>query len=115
MANKHRAKGTAGEKEVVKELLEYFKEYLVEDDVRFQGSGNGEDILLSGIARKIMPMNIEVKRRKTFTMCRYMEQAVEHGKHRPCVMFREDGRGKKWLATIELDYLLELLKHNYES
>ena len=70
------------------------------------GAG-GEDIMLSPAARKVLPYNIEVKRKKAIAICRFLEQADSHGKHNPLSFFRED-RGK-WYVAMEADHFLALL------
>jgi len=101
-------KGAAGQKQVQKIILEQFPE-LEADDCRSNPMGNGgEDILLSPQARKLMPWNIEVKRKKKFSAARYMEQADGHGKHESVVFFREDHG--PWYSIVTTEYLFKLLK-----
>ncbi len=71
------------------------------------GSG-GEDLLLSPAARKVLPIQIEVKRKKAVGAARYMEQAAEHGNHQPVAFFRED-RGP-WYAICDADMLLRFFR-----
>ena len=107
-ARSNKQKGRLGQQEIQKLILKHFSE-LEADDCRSNPMGaSGEDILLSPAARKLMPWNIEVKRKKAFAAARFMEQAGCHGHHQPVAFFRED-RGP-WYAIIDADYLFELLK-----
>ena len=104
----NKAKGRLGQQEIQKLILTLFPE-LEEDDVRSTSMGaSGEDLLLSPAARKLMPWNIEVKRKKAIAAARFMEQAGEHGHHKPVAFFRED-RGP-WYACVDAKYLLELVR-----
>ena len=70
-----KAKGREGQKEIQRLLLLFFPE-LEPDDCRSNPMGSdGEDILLSPAARKILPWNIEVKRKHKVGAARYLEQA----------------------------------------
>ena len=101
-------KGRTGQKEVQALILEAFPE-LEPDDCRSNPMGSdGEDILLSPAARKLMPWNIEVKRKKQVGAARFMEQANCHGNYKPVAFFRED-RGP-WYSIVESNYLFELMQ-----
>ena len=103
-----KAKGANGQKEMRDLLLSAFPE-LELDDVRSTSMGApGEDLLLSPAARRLIPFNIEVKRRKRIAFCRWMDQAVTHGTHKPVCFFREDN--KEWFACIKARDLLDLLR-----
>lgn len=70
-----KSKGREGQKDVVKKLLKTFTE-LTEDDIRSCPMGSqGEDVLLSSAARRLIPWNIEVKRGKAFNLIKAMKQA----------------------------------------
>jgi len=105
-----KAKGRLGQQEVVKILLKAFKE-LSEDDIRSTPMGSqGEDIMLSSAARKLLPWDIEVKRGKAFNLVNACKQSKARGsKYNPVAIGRYD-RDKTWFATIELNYLLDLIK-----
>ena len=104
----NKAKGRLGQQEIRDLILEIFPE-LEPDDCRSTPMGAlGEDILLSPKARKLLPWNIEIKRKKRISVCRFMEQAGYHGKYIPVSFFRED-RGK-WYSCVETTYLLELVR-----
>jgi len=104
-----KAKGRLGQQEIRDRLLKAFPE-LHPDDIKSQIMGvNGEDIVLSPRAREVLPVSIEVKRRKDFKgMYDFMKQAVQDGKYEPIVFLRGDRQ--EWLALCKADYLVELLK-----
>jgi hypothetical protein len=108
-ASSAKAKGRLGQQEIRDRLLKAFPE-LHPDDVRSQIMGvNGEDIVLSPRAREVLPVSIEVKRRKSFkTLYDFVEQAVQDGKYEPIVFLRGDRQ--EWLAVCKADYFMELLK-----
>lgn len=107
-AASNKAKGRNGQKEVQQLILKHFPE-LEHDDCRSNPMGSdGEDILMSPACRRLLPWNIEVKRKKKIGCVRYMEQAGEHGGHEPVAIFRED-RGE-WYACITADYLFKLVR-----
>lgn len=107
-ARSNKSKGRLGQQEVRDLILKHFPE-LEPDDARSNPMGApGEDLLLSPAARKILPWNIEVKRKQKIGAARFMEQAALHGKHEPVAFFRED-RGE-WFAVISAEYLFELMQ-----
>lgn len=116
MSNKTRAakgKGRLGQNEI-RDMLLADSFTLEPDDIRSTTMGDsGEDILLSPAAREAFPWNIEVKRRKKFSMSTYMKQAIGHGDYEPVLFFRED-RGE-WYACIKAEYLLKLNKGKYND
>jgi hypothetical protein len=70
----------------------------------------GEDIQLSPAARKLLPIQIEVKNKATSQIHTYYEQAKSHGKWEPVVVVHRD-RGI-YLASVSLDFFLKLLRNN---
>lgn len=101
-------KGRLGQQEVQQLILKHFPE-LESDDCRSNPMGSdGEDILMSPACRKLLPWNIEVKRKKKIGAVRFMEQAGGHGGKEPVAIFRED-RGE-WYACITAEYLFKLIK-----
>src|SRR5262245_26093700 len=97
IARNNRKRGQDGQREVVQMILSFFPQ-LTEDDVRSVSRGaSGEDILVSALARRLLRgSQIEVKRRKSHSVCRFMEQAQGHGGYNPLLFIREDGKGKEW-------------------
>ncbi len=99
-----KAKGRKGQQEIRDKLLTLYP-MLEPDDIKSTSMGaSGEDLMLSPAARRIMPWSVEVKRRKTMAIARYMEQADGQNEHEPIVFMRED-RGK-WLVCVDADYFL---------
>lgn len=109
-----KAKGRTGQNEIVKLLKEAFPQ-LREGDIlgRTMGDG-GEDIILSPAAKDLIPLAIEVKRRKSGlkTIYDWVDQASAHVKttEMPVVFCRTDRN--KWLAIVPADDYIELLKEN---
>lgn len=103
-------KGRLGQQEIRDKILETFPE-LDPDDVKSTTMGDGgEDIQLSPAARKLMPITIEVKRRKSGMKTQYdwIEQAKHHAKGEPVVFFRADR--KDWITMISVEHYMELLR-----
>ena len=110
MSKSAKQKGRLGQNEIRDKLLETFPE-LEPDDIKGCVMGDtGEDIQLSPAARKMLPLSIEVKRRKTGlqTAYNYMEQASSHSKGEPVVCYRADR--KPWLVMVGLDHYAQLLR-----
>jgi hypothetical protein len=103
-----KAKGRLGQQEVRDAILKLFSN-LEADDVRSTAMGqNGEDIQLSPKARKLLPLSIEVKRRKNLqTVYDWMDQARQ-GQYDPVVFFRGDR--KEWLVMVPMNDYLNLIK-----
>lgn len=109
-AKSSKAKGRTGQQEIRNKILETF-EGLQEGDVLSTTMGeSGEDIKLSPVARKLLPISIEVKRRKNGMKAQYewIEQARSHQPYPPVVFFRADR--KPWLVIVELEHYMELVK-----
>lgn len=112
MSRKSKNKGRLGQNEVRDKILEHFPE-LDPKDVKTAIMGEtGVDIHFSPAAYKKLPLSVEVKRRKTGGQAFYnwKEQAESQGKGEPVVFFRQDRQG--WLAVMDLDYFLSVLKGN---
>ena len=106
-----KAKGRGGQNEIRDKLLDIFPEF-EPDDIKSTTMGDtGEDIQLSPAARRVLPISIEVKRRKgeLKTVYGYMEQAARHGKGEHVVFFRSDR--KPWVVMVGLDHYMELLRN----
>jgi hypothetical protein len=105
-----KAKGRIGQQEIRDKILETFPE-LEPDDVKSTTMGDtGEDIQLSPAARKLIPLAVEVKRRKSGMKMQYdwLDQAKRHGKGEPALFFRADRRD--WIVMIRVDHYMELLR-----
>ena len=87
-------------------------------DVRSVAMGSqGEDIMLSPAARKIMPITVETKARRGIAVGRWYEQAEEHAiavkaEVSPVVVMKEDR--KEPLVLISLDFFVALLQDRYD-
>lgn len=106
-----KAKGRVGQQQIRDKILETFPE-LEPDDVKSTTMGDGgEDIQLSPAARKLLPLSIEVKRRKSGMKTQYdwFDQAKRHGKGEPVLFFRADR--KDWLVVVGLKHYMELLRN----
>ena len=105
-----KAKGRLGQQEVRDRLLQNFPD-LHPDDIKSTVMGDtGADIQLSPAARKMIPLSIEVKRRKggLKTVYAYMEQASKHGKGEPVVFFRADRQ--PWIVITGVEHYMDLIK-----
>ena len=110
MTKSAKAKGRIGQQEVRDKLLETFP-ILHPDDIKSTVMGDsGEDIQLSPAARKIIPLSIEVKRRKNDlrTVYSYIAQASSHNGGEPVVFYRSDR--KPWVVMIGIEHYMSLLK-----
>lgn len=103
-------KGRTGQQEIRDKLYETFPE-LEPGDIKsaIMGEG-GADIQLSPAAFKLIPLSIEVKRRKTGMKTQYdwMTQARSHTTGDPVVFFRADR--SEWLVITPIEHYLDLLR-----
>ena len=104
-----KAKGRRLQNEVRALLEESFPE-LEDGDIRTAIMGsNGEDIILSPAARKLIPYSIECKNQEALNIWSALKQAEENSDvWAPMVIFKRN-RSKTY-AVLEIDKLLELLK-----
>jgi len=81
---------------------------VVAEDVKSTTMGEGgEDVQLSPLARRLLPISIECKSHKAFAVYKPYEQAEKaSGKSQPVLIIKGDH--KKPLAIIDLDYYFEL-------
>jgi hypothetical protein len=81
---------------------------VVEDDVKSTGMGQGgEDVQLSPLARKYLPVSIECKKYAKFAIYGPYEQAEKaSGTYEPLLVIQGDR--KIPLAIVSLDYYLSL-------
>ena len=110
MTKNGKAKGRLGQQEIRNKILETFPSFHP-DDIKSTVMGDtGEDIQLSPAARKVLPLSIEVKRRKDGlkTVYSYVEQASKHGEGEPIVFFRADR--KPWVVIVGLEHYMDLIK-----
>lgn len=105
-------KGRLGQQEIRDAILAKFPE-LEPDDVKSTTMGDsGEDIQLSPAARRLLPITIEVKRRKSGMKIAYdfIAQAKAHKKGEPVVCFRADRQ--EWIVMVGLDHYLDLIRRS---
>ncbi len=107
-------KGYSFQKQIASELLELFPELKPEEIVSAPSSIAGEDIMLSENARKkLSNTNFELKRQETASIWAWLEQAEAESrklKTNPILIFKRNH--SKAYATIEFDFLKELLYNN---
>jgi|TARA_X000001382_G_scaffold44617_1_gene30154 hypothetical protein len=83
---------------------------LEEDDVKSTSMGaGGEDIQLSPAARKLMPITVECKNKKSFAVYKDYEQSVSHSKKFEPVLVIKGDR-KKPLAVVDATHYFRLLR-----
>lgn len=105
-----KSKGRRGQQLVRDALLKAFTT-LEPDDVKSTGMGQqGEDILLSPAARKLIPYNIECKSKAKSQIHTYYEQAKQHGDHEPLVVVKKDRSIP--LAIVSLDHFIKLISND---
>lgn len=106
----NKQKGRLGQQDVRDMLLEVFSE-LEAGDIKSTTMGEtGSDIQLSPQAKKLLPISVEVKRRKNLaTVYNWMNQADRKDGTEPVVFFRGDR--KPWLVFMNADYYMELLTY----
>ncbi len=76
------------------------------------GNG-GEDVQLSAAARKLFPYQVECKNKREVAVCGWYEQAMQHGKHEPLLVVKED-YGKP-LVVIDAEHFFKLIKRLNEG
>jgi len=84
------------------------------DDIKSQTMGmGGEDIVLSPIAKKLIPYSFECKNTEKLNIWGALEQCEDNCEDRqPVVVFKRN-RSKTY-AVIELDNLLKLIRRQYD-
>src|SRR5665213_2833496 len=101
-----KALGRKGQKEVQKILLKAFPE-LEDDDIYSRPMGSqGEDLMLSAKARKLLPFDIEIKHAQQVNLIRANQQAEQEcrSKHTPLAIgsYRLD-KPKQWYCCLKLE------------
>ncbi len=102
-------KGRQFQKLISESLQRLFWRELDDEDIGWCSMGaGGEDILLSPLARKHMPISIECKHRKSFAIYSILDQAKANaGGYAPVAAIKGDR--KKPLAVIEWEFFEDLL------
>lgn len=95
---------------MVKASIHKILPYILDHDIKVTSSGaTGEDLQFSPYARQKLPISVECKNRKAFSIIRDYEQAMSNaGKFEPVLVIKEN-RGKP-LVLVDLEYFLGL--HN---
>jgi hypothetical protein len=95
----------------VRDVLRQSFPSLEADDIKGAPMGtNGEDVVLSPAARKLIPYSFECKARKgTKTLYGWHEQACNHAKGTPVVVIKGDR--KEPLVLLRFADFLELIKN----
>lgn len=102
-------KGRILQQLLCKTLVDKFEE-LESDDITSRSMGaNGSDVLLSPLAKKLIPFDFECKNLASFAGYNYLGQAESNtGKGRkPCAVVKANH--KKPVVVIYLDDFMELL------
>ena len=95
----------------VEEWTKYPK--LENDDIQSQTMGmGGEDILLSPMARKLIPYSFECKNTERLNLWGALEQCEGNRKDRTPVLIIKRNRSKVY-AVIEFDYFMNDIKEKY--
>jgi len=105
-----KAKGRAYQQLVRDRIREVLEPYgVVDGDVESRGMGqNGSDIILSPLAKRLLPVEIECKSLAKAAIYGPYEQAKTHGGLEPVVAIKANR--KEPLVVISLDYYIKLEK-----
>lgn len=103
-----KAKGRRLQQLVRDKIRELLKPHgVVAEDVESRGMGQGgSDVILSPLAKKHLPVEIECKARKSWAVYEPYEQAKTHGDLQPILVIKGDR--KEPLVVMSLDYWMEL-------
>lgn len=109
-----KAKGRNLQKYVRDAILNVFK-HLHVDDVQSRSMGaQGEDIMLSPTARKVLPVSIECKNRAAIAIYKDYEQACYNaGLYEPVLIVKQNR--DKPLVVVDLHYFLRLHEFRQED
>jgi hypothetical protein len=108
-----KSKGRNFQKEIRDIILKQNPELGPDDVISKSMGANGEDIVLSTAARKLVPFQIECKHKRGIAVCGWYEQAAEHGEHEPLLCIREN-HGKP-LVVIDAETFFRMVKELYGS
>ena len=86
---------------------------LENDDIKSQTMGmGGEDIVLSPIAKKLIPYSFECKNTEKLNLWKAIKQCEDNCETRKPVVIIKRNRSKVY-AVIELDNFLKIIKEQY--
>lgn len=103
MALNSRSKGKRGELELAKFLSDFGFE--ASRGQQFKGGTDSPDVICEALS----PFHIECKRVEAGNLYTWLEQATrDSGAKIPIVMHRRND--KKWVAILELEHLLKVIK-----
>lgn len=110
VSRNNKQRGRSFQQEVRDLILETFPQLEIDDCRSASMGAGGEDVQLSPAARKLLPIQIECKRVKSFPAYNWYNQAKSHGKHEPVVFIRADREKPLVLlsATTYINMLNEL-------
>ena len=111
MNNKSRKAKARYLQNLVKDRIMKLFPSLTKDDIRCaMMSENGADIkLMSLMARKLFPYNVETKNRKDCkTIYKHYKQSTKHGALEPLLIIKSNN--EKPLAIIDLEHFFNLLE-----
>lgn len=108
-----KAKGKNFQKEIVQAILEMFPT-LEPDDVQNRSMGaQGEDIMLSPKARKLLPISIEAKCQESLNFWQAFKQAESNAKTYIPILIARRNRTKP-LVVMDLTAFLWIMSKNNE-
>ena len=108
-----KAKGRRAANEVKTMIHAIFPELQDEDVIRTSGGVSGEDMVLSPVARAMLPISIEAKNQEKLNIWSALQQADDNcGGHMPVLIFRRNH--SKLYAALEAEDLFTILRMAYE-
>ena len=109
-----KAKGRNLQKYVCSRILSMFSGLHPDDCTSRSMGAGGEDILLSPLARRLLPISIECKNRASFAIYKDYEQAKANAKTYEPVLIIKSNRQKP-LIVVELDHYLSLWQRLHQG
>ena len=102
-------KGRLLSKYVRKKLLKAFPHLKARDILEATDGQNGPDLILSKVAKKLVPFNWELKSQERMaTVYKWFAQASKNTKEIPVVVGKMNSRAP--LAILDFDNFIELIK-----
>jgi hypothetical protein len=112
-----KAKGRRACQELKEKLLKAYPE-LEDGDIVVTPSGvNGEDLQMSPLAKKTIPLTFEVKNQERLNIWKAIDQSKTHidtgDKRKPVVAFKRNN--SRMYLTIDVEDFLELFSRDLEA